>query len=46
MKSIDQLNKSELAWTAEFKETKNNNDSYEVIYNNDILKPWKLVLKK
>ena len=25
---------------------KDNNFSYEVIYENDILKPWKLVLKK
>ena len=28
------------------KEIKNNNNSYEVIYENDILKPWKLILKK
>ncbi len=46
LQSIDQLNKTELAWTTEFKETKNNKNSYEVIYKNDILKPWKLVLKK
>ncbi len=44
--SIDQLNKSELAWSTEFQEIKNNNDSFEVIYENDILKPWKLILKK
>jgi len=44
--SIDKLKKSELAWTTESKEIKNNNNSYEVIYENDILKPWKLILKK
>ena len=46
LESIDQLNKSELAWSTEFKEIKNNDDSYEVIYENDILEPWKLILKK
>ena len=45
LENIDQLNKSELAWSTEFK-NKNNNYSYEVIYENDILKPWKLLLKK
>ena len=43
--SIDHLNKSELAWTTEFKEIKNNY-AYEVIYENDILNPWKLIIKK
>ena len=46
IESIDQLKKSELAWSTETKELKNNNNSYEVIYENDILKPWKLILKK
>ena len=46
IESIDKLNKSELAWSTEGKELKNNNYSYEVIYENDILKPWKLILKK
>ena len=46
IKSIDQLNKSELAWSTEHKEIKNNNYLYEVIYENNILKPWKLILKK
>ena len=45
LENINQLKKSELAWTTEFKEIKNNY-SYEVIYENDILKPWKLILKK
>jgi len=46
LESIDQLNKSELAWTTEFINLKSNNYSYEVIYENDILEPWKLILKK
>jgi len=25
---------------------KNNDDSYKVIYENDVLNPWKLILKK
>ena len=44
--SLDQLEKSELAWSTESREIKNNNYSYEVVYENDILKPWKLLLKK
>ena len=46
IENIDQLNKSELVWSTEFKGIKNNNYSYEVIYQNDILEPWKLLLKK
>ncbi len=44
--SINQLKKSELAWTTDLKTIKNNDDSYEVIYDHDVLKPWKLILKK
>ena len=46
IESIDQLKESELAWSTEFKEVKNNNYDYEVIYENDILDPWKLIIKK
>ncbi|MBO6974535.1 MAG: glycosyltransferase family 39 protein [Prochlorococcus marinus CUG1435] len=46
VEGIDQLNKSELAWTYESKEIKNDNNSYEVVYKNDVLKPWILILKK
>jgi 4-amino-4-deoxy-L-arabinose transferase-like glycosyltransferase len=46
LESIDLLKESELAWSTESKRIKNNNNSYEVIYENDILKPWKLILKK
>ena len=46
LESIDQLKKSELAWSTEFNEINNNNYAYEVIYENDILNPWKLIKKK
>ena len=45
LESIDQLKKSELAWSTK-KEIKKSNYTYEVIYENNILKPWKLILKK
>ena len=45
LESIDQLKESELAWSTELKKIKNNNSVYEVIYENDILKPWKLIKK-
>ena len=45
IESIDQLKKSELAWTTKSKEIKNNN-AYEVKYENYILNPWKLIIKK
>jgi len=40
------LKKSELAWTTDLKTMKNNYYSYELIYENDVLNPWKLILKK
>ena len=46
LESINQLKKSELAWTTDLKTIKNNDDSYEVIYENDVLNPWKLIFKK
>ena len=46
IESIDQLKESELAWSTEYKEIKKNNHAYEVIYENDILNPWKLIIKK
>jgi len=46
LESINQLKKSELAWTTDVKTIKNNDYSYEVIYENDVLNPWKLILKK
>ncbi len=46
LESVNKLKKSELAWTTDLKTIKNNDDSYEVIYENDVLNPWKLILKK
>ena len=46
LESIDQLNKSELIWSTKTKEKNNYSNSYEVIYEDEILKPWKLLLKK
>jgi 4-amino-4-deoxy-L-arabinose transferase-like glycosyltransferase len=46
LESIYELKSSELLWSTEFKEIKNNNSNYEVIYENDILEPWKLILRK
>ena len=46
IESINTLKKSELAWTTDLKTIKNNDNSYQVIYENDVLNPWKLILKK
>ena len=45
LESIDELKKSELVWTTDLKKIKNNDLSFEVIYENDTLNPWKLILK-
>ena len=46
LESIYQLKNSELAWTTQIQELKNNNFGYEVIYENVTLEPWKLIIKK
>ena len=46
LENIDKLEKSELAWSTDFKPIKNNNYSFKVIYENDILNPWKLIIRK
>jgi hypothetical protein len=46
LENIDQLKKSELAWSTELMGIKNKNYDYEVIYENKILDPWKLIIKK
>jgi len=45
LESIDQLKKSELAWTTDLGKIKNNDSSFEVIFEDKTLKPWKLILK-
>ena len=46
IESTDQLKKSELAWSTTLKDIKENNYAYEVLYENEILNPWKLIIKK
>jgi len=46
LESIDELKNSELVWTTDLTKINNNDFSYEVIYENDVLNPWKLILKK
>jgi hypothetical protein len=46
LENIDQLKKSELVWTTNLEKIKNNDYLFELIYENDILNPWKLILKK
>ena len=46
IESIDQLKKSELAWSTEIKGIKKSNYNYRVLYENEILNPWKLIIKK
>ena len=45
VEGIDQLKKSDLAWTNESKEINNDNNSYKVVYKNNVLRPWILILK-
>ena len=45
IESIDELKKSELVWTTDLQKINNKDFSFEVIYENDTLKPWKLILK-
>ena len=45
LESVDQLKKSELVWTTDLQKINNNDFSFEVIYENDTFKPWKLILK-
>ena len=45
LESIDQLKKSELAWTTDLKKIRNNDFSFKVIFEDDTLKHWKLILK-
>ncbi len=48
-KSIDDisdLNSSELAWSTNFEEKAVKNISYEIVYDNTKISPWKLIKKK
>ena len=46
LKSIKDLNSGELAWYKESSDKSIKDHSYEILYKNDTLKPWKLILKK
>ena len=46
LNNISDLNQKELAWSTESRENILQQDSFEVIYENETLKPWKLILKK
>ena len=45
-KNIEDLHEAELAWSTDSNAKTIINNSYEVIYENESLKPWKLILKK
>lgn len=46
LNSINDLNPGELAWSSESSDQKINDKSYEILYKNDTLKPWILILKR
>ena len=46
LNSINDLNPGELAWSSESSDKRINDESYEVLYKNDTLKPWILILKR
>ena len=43
---INALKPGELAWSSEATENNISDNYYEILYKNDTLKPWKLILKK
>ena len=46
LKSINDLNPGELAWFSESSDNSINDKSYEILFKNDTLKPWRLILKR
>ena len=46
LSNINDLNPGELAWSNETLDHNINNNSYEILYKNNTLKPWKLIIKK
>ena len=46
LKSIDDLNPGELAWSSESSGKSIDHNTYEILFKNDTLKPWRLLLKK
>ena len=46
LQSINDLNPGELAWSSESSDKIINDNSYKILYKNDTLKPWRLILKR
>ena len=44
--NISDLNPGELAWSSDYLDKEINDNSYDILYKNDTLKPWKLILKR
>ena len=44
--NINNLNTGELSWFNESSDNGMNKNSYEILYKNDTLKPWILILKR
>ena len=46
LNSVKDLNPGELAWSNKSSSESMSDDSFEILYKNDTLKPWKLILRK
>ena len=46
IENISSLKPSQLAWSTQFKETSIENISYEIVFENENIEPWKLIKKK
>jgi len=44
--NISDLNPGELAWSSDYLDKEINDKSYDILYKNNTLKPWKLILKR
>ena len=44
--NIGDLNPGELAWSSDYSDKVIKDNSYEILYKNNTLKPWKLILKR
>ena len=44
--SINNLNPGELAWSSENSDKSIQDNSYEILYKHNNLKPWRLILKR
>ena len=46
IESIEKMNPSDLAWSTLSSKEPYETDAYQIIYDNEILSPWKLIRKK